>query len=146
MSLAIFATRLPSSTIKFGSAEEPMELTVFPLDWGIIEPLVQDFWDDISSIFEKISEARDPAEEIDFMQEIMALVRKVPMLEARVIAEAAREPDHIDTVRYLPLPVRTEALLEIFRLTFVDIETAGKMLGMLQGVFQAIQAELPAQA
>ena len=89
---------------------------------------------------------RDPAEEIDFMQEIMALVRKVPLLEARIIAEAAREPDYVDAVRYLPLPVRTEALLEIFRLTFVDIETAGKMLGMLQGVFQAIQAKLPAQA
>lgn len=146
MSLAIFAARLPSQTIKFGSEEEPMELTVFPLDWGIIEPLVQDFWDDISSIFEKISEVRDPAEEIDFMQEIMALVRKVPLLEARIIAEAAREPDYVDAVRYLPLPVRAEALLEIFRLTFVDIETAGKMLGMLQGVFQAIQAKLPAQA
>ena len=59
MSLAIFAARLPSQTIKFGSEEEPMELTVFPLDWGIIEPLVQDFWDDISSIFEKISDDRD---------------------------------------------------------------------------------------
>ena len=145
MSLALFAARLPSATIGFTTNGQPMELKVYPLDWGIIEPLVQDFWDDISEIFEKISEVKDENADVDFMQEIMSLVRKVPLLEARIIAEAAREPDQADAVRYLPLPVRTEALLEIFRLTFVDVESAGKMVGMLQGAFQAIQGLLPAK-
>lgn len=145
MSLALFAARLPSSTIRFTSGDQPMELKVHPLDWGIIEPMVQDFWDDISEIFEKISEVTNEAAEVDFMQEIMGLVRKVPLLEARIIAEAAHEPDQAEAVRYLPLPVRTEALLEIFRLTFVDVESAGKMFGMLQGAFQAIQSLLPAK-
>lgn len=72
-----------------------------------------------------------------------AVAKAAPGLVARVIAFAAGEPDQIEVVSKLPLPVQVSALVAIFEHTFQGTEELGNFIGTLSkatsGMTQALK-------
>jgi len=65
------------------------------------------------------------------------LAQTVPDLAAAVIALASDEPDAVDVVRSLPLPVQLDALIAVGKLTFTDEGAVPKFLAGLGGMLRA---------
>lgn len=62
---------------------------------------------------------------------IIAALDKFPGLVAKLIALAANEPGTEDTIRKMPFPVQTEALVAVAELTFTEADALKKFLGHL---------------
>lgn len=68
---------------------------------------------------------------------LAGIVTKLPDLTAKVIAEAAGEPEHWEKVKSLPTPVQLDAVLQIGKLTF-DGEDSVK--NFVRGVLQIVRS------
>lgn len=79
--------------------------------------------------------AKQGAENMGSLASVLA--QTVPDLAAAVIALASDEPDAVDVVRSLPLPVQLEALLAIGKLTFTDEGAVPKFLAGLGAMLRA---------
>lgn len=83
--------------------------------------------------------------EVNTMALAMAAIDKFPNLVATLIATAANEPGTEETVRAMPFPVQTEALVAIGELTFTEVEALKKFLGhlalMMEGAKKLTQTD-----
>ena len=60
------------------------------------------------------------------------LVSEAPLLAAKVIALACKEPDAVDVARNLPLGTQIKLLESVWDLTLPDAEALGKLLSRLE--------------
>ena len=79
--------------------------------------------------------AKQDAENMGSLASVLA--QTVPDLAAAVIALASDEPDAVDVVRSLPLPVQLDALIAVGKLTFTDEGAVPKFLAGLGGMLRA---------
>jgi hypothetical protein len=95
----------------------------------------------------QISKSAEGVDEAAFMTGIAGLAAKLPALAAAVIAHCADEPESVDVVERLPLPVQTEALLAIFYLTFDGEDALKNFVSGLKTLMQSLtKAVAEAQA
>lgn len=71
------------------------------------------------------------------------VLAKAPDLAARLIANAADEPDLFPTVRKMPLSVQMNALEAIFRLTFEEPEALKKFSGQILTLLNSVKNLAP---
>jgi hypothetical protein len=90
---------------------------------------------DIDLALEELMGAKDDPDQL--MGALAGLVAKLPDLTAKVIAEAAGEPEHWEKVKQFPVPVQLDALLVIGKLTF-DGEDSVK--NFVRGVLQIVKS------
>ena len=71
------------------------------------------------------------------------VLAKAPDLAARLIANAANEPDLFPVVRKMPLSVQMNALEAIFRLTFEEPEALKKFSGQILALLNSVKNLAP---
>jgi len=67
---------------------------------------------------------------------------RAPYIVASVIAHASDEPDEFEAASKLPLPVQTDALTEIARLTFNDRAGFERFVGNVKAALASISARM----
>jgi hypothetical protein len=96
-------------------------LTVYGLTLESITDLLATHAKDISAIFN--GEA-DP----------ISMVSEAPLLAAKVIALACREPDSVEAARNIPVGTQIKILEAAWDLTLPDPDSLGKLLSRLEGM------------
>lgn len=76
---------------------------------------------------------------------LVNFVQHFPLLVANVIALAADEPNAWENATKLPIPVQTEAVVEIARLTFEDYNGFKKFVGNVVAAAQSVAKRPPQQ-
>lgn len=77
---------------------------------------------------------------IEFMGTVAV---RAPYIVASVIAHAADEPDEWENASKLPMPVQTEALIEIARLTFNDKAGFERFVGNVKAAVASVLKRTP---
>lgn len=72
------------------------------------------------------------------METLRMAMKIAPNLLCRIIAYAAGEPEAFSIVKKMPLPVQVDALVKIFRLTFVDMDNFENFVKALTTATQGV--------
>ena len=128
MSLKNYRTPKQSIALPDGTAFNVRGLTFHDLG-----TLLEDHRDEFLAAGQII--AKQDAENMGSLASVLA--QTVPDLAAAVIALASDEPDAVDVVRSLPLPVQLDALIAVGKLTFTDEGAVPKFLAGLGGMLRA---------
>ncbi len=128
MSLKNYRTPKQSIALPDGT-----EFPVRGLTFHDLGTLLEDHRDEFLAAGQVI--AKRDAESMGSLASVLA--QTVPDLAAAVIALASDEPDAVDVVRSLPLPVQLDALIAVGKLTFTDEGAVPKFLAGLGGMLRA---------
>lgn len=84
--------------------------------------LVRNHLPDLEMVYDKFGPTKSlPESGADIEAVLFSLITTIPDTAARMICMAANEPDGMDSVSKMPLPLQIKIMLEIVRLTFEDV-------------------------
>ena len=138
MSLGDFAVERRPITISDGVTFHVRAIT--PFDISII---MQNFAGQMLEAFTRTRKTVGTGRKIstDEVQSlVMDLIQSTPDVVCAMADIAADEPEEMDKVRLLPLPVMTDALLTIYDLTFTSEESLKKFVAGILRVVETMTA------
>ncbi|MES3001333.1 MAG: hypothetical protein V4787_11635 [Pseudomonadota bacterium] len=102
--------------------------------------------EDVFSVFEDANLTASNLDDEKLKTFIGNIAIRAPYVVASIIAHASDEPDEYENAAKLPLPVQTEALIEIARLTFNDKAGFERFMGNVKAAVASVKkAGLPLQ-
>jgi len=115
-----------------------------PFDIGI---LMQSYAVQMIAAYGRVREAVGPgAVSTDEVQSLLTeLIQTTPDVICGFVALAADEPDQVEKVKFLPLPIMLDALISVYELTFTTEEELKKFAAVILNAIEVMTALIQKQ-
>lgn len=129
----------PTATVEFKGGS----FDVRGLALDDVAQLVRNHLPDLDAMISLFQSTTNPDQAAaEMMHHAVKLMQEAPGLAANMIALAGDQPDEVDNVRRMPMPVQLRAIEAIGRLTFEEAGGPKNFFASLKNLFQRVKPAL----